>query len=155
MFVRLVETVDSNVCVEESVFVGNTAEVNGGALQLSAVSSSTGNTFTFLGTNFSNNSCTLESCTGGAVSIDYFQNSTLNRMHFNSCLFSDNMAYSGGALVLLTTVGTSPDEGRVKPLFFLNCFFRHNLARKDGSVLSIFSVALINELGFPIFFEEW
>ena len=155
MFVRLLETVASNVCIEDSTFADNMAEVNGGALQLSAITKSSRNAFMFLRTNFTNNSCTLHSCTGGAIAIDYFQESLFNQMHFDRCLFSDNMAYSGGALALLTTVGTEPDEDEVKPLFFLNCLFRHNLAQKDGSVLSIFSVALINELGFPIFIEGW
>ena len=157
MLVRLINTTDSNVCIDKSTFVDNSAEVNGGALHLSAVNGSSYNTFTFHKTNFSNNNCTVDSgtSTGGAISINYFRNSVLNQIHFHSCQFENNTAYSGGALALLTNVGTEPDEDSIKPLYFFDCLFHHNRATKDGSALSVFSVALINESVLPIFFEGW
>lgn len=155
IFVRLVGTSNSQVCVMNSEFTENSAEVNGGAIQLSAADYSSNNSVLIENCVFTKNRCLLDSCTGGAIGIDYFEESHDNLVHVINSSFYDNNAATGGAVALLTSVGTTTSEDEGKPLFFKDCLFEHNLARQDGSVLSLYSVTLTNELGFPVFVENW
>lgn len=155
IFIRLVGTSDSQVCIRNSEFTENSAEVNGGAIQLSAADYSSNNSILIENCTFTNNKCLLNFCTGGAIGIDYFEESHDNLVHVMNSSFFDNSAATGGAVALLTSVGTNPNENEGKPLWFKDCLFEHNNAHQDGTVLSLYSVTLTNELGFPVFVENW
>ena len=155
MFIRLVNSSDSQICIQNSEFSSNQAEANGGAIQLSAAQSSSNNKMLIRSCNFTKNRCTLSACSGGVIGIDYFENSHENQVHIFNSSFSDNGAVAGGVMSLLTSVGTRPSEDERKPLWLKDCRFEHNMAKEDGSVLSLYSVTLINELGFPAFVENW
>ena len=155
MFIRLVNSSESLICIQNSNFSKNVGEANGGAIQLSAAQDSSRNKIMIKNCVFTKNRCTLSSCSGGVIGLDYFENSHENQVHMFNSSFSDNSAVAGGVVSLLTSVGTTPTEDQVKPLWFKDCTFEHNMAREDGSVLSLFSVTLINELGFPAFIDNW
>ncbi len=155
MFLRLVNTSNSLICIENSEFIENSAEANGGAIQLSGAQKSSNNQIKISNCTFSKNRCTLNACTGGAIGIDYFEDSHENQVHLMNSFFNDNSAVAGGVLSLVTSVGTHPSEDDNKPLWFKDCIFQHNMAKEDGSVLSLFSVTLINELGFPVYVDNW
>ena len=155
MFIRLVESSQTKICIDDSIFYKNSAEANGGAMQLSAAQDSLNNEVVIQNSNFTKNNCVLDSCTGGVIGIDYIENSHNNIVHFINSSFYDNYAVAGGVLSLLTSVGTDPSEDLLKPLLFKDCLFEHNMAKEDGSVLSLFSVTQINELGFPAFIKNW
>ena len=155
MFIRLVNTSNSLICIENSKYIENSAEANGGGIQLSGAQSSSNNQIMIRNCTFSKNRCNLNACTGGAIGIDYFENSHENQVHVVNSSFNDNSAIAGGVLSLVTSVGTRPSEDDSKPLWFKDCLFLHNMAKEDGSVFSLFSVTLISELGFPAFVENW
>ena len=156
MFLRLIKSSGTKVCIENSNFTNNTAEANGGAIQISAATDSSKNVIMFNKCNFTGNQCELDSnCTGGAIGIDYFDKSTSNQIHFFDSHFGENKAAAGGVIALLTSVGTDIDEDLIKPLWFRNCTFEHNVAEEDGSVMSLFSVTLISDLGYPVNIENW
>lgn len=155
MFMRFFESSNSQVCIINTVFANNTAQVNGGAIQLSSAVNSINNLITIYNTSFMNNKCILDICSGGAISIDYFQNSTLNVLQFINSRFHNNYASTGGALFLLTSVASTEEDHERKAIWFSNCTFLHNMATKDGSVLSLFSATPINELNFPVFIDNW
>ena len=156
MSLRLIKSSGTKVCIENSNFTNNRAEANGGAIQISAATDSSKNVIIFNKCNFTGNQCELHSsCTGGAIGIDYFDKSNLNRIHFFDSHFGENKATAGGAIALLTSVGTDINEDVNKTLWFRNCTFERNIAEEDGSVMSLFSVTLISDLGYPVNIENW
>ena len=155
MFIRFYESSNSKVCIIDTVFANNTAQANGGAIQLSFAINSINNFITIYNTSFKYNKCILRTCSGGAIGMDYFQNSTLNLIHFIDSIFEDNYADAGGTLALLTSVATTHEDKDKKALWFKNCTFQHNMAKEDGSALSLFSVTPINTLRFPVFIDNW
>ena len=156
IILRFITTNHSLVCIQDSSFLNNTAEANGGAIQLSIANDATYNNVIFRNCQFDRNTCTLDTCTGGVVGIDLFQGSVFNQVHFLNSNFTENMADAGGVLSLLTRSEAHPELDQERnPLLFQNCLFERNQAKQDGTVLSIFSVSLVNELGFSVFFENW
>jgi predicted outer membrane repeat protein len=154
IFIRFVESSDSIVCITNSLFVNNTAQTNGGAIQLSAANSSTNNVIHVYDTQFIGNNCTIDTCTGGAIGIDYFKHSNLNFLTFINCSFRDNLASAGGAIALLTSVPTTLEDKERRAIWFNNCTFDHNIARHDGSALSFLSTTSINSLRFPVYIDQ-
>lgn len=154
MYVRLVSTSNAEICIENSNFTANSAQVNGGAFQFSAAEGSSENEITIINSNFIDNNCTSDSCTGGAISIDYLQDSVSNSFIIIDSLFMDNRAGAGGALVLLASV-TSVSHEFSEHLVFRGCKFIHNFAQQDGSALSIFSVTPISSFPLPLTIQDW
>lgn len=155
LFIRLVNTSNAEVCIENSNFTSNTAQVNGGAIQLSTAQYSNENAFNIIGCNFIANNCTLDSCIGGAIGVDLLQDSVSNSFVIIRSLFQDNRADAGGGVVLLTSVTSSSREFGNQLIIFRDCDFLHNLAKQDGSALSIFSVTPISSLPLPITIQDW
>ena len=155
MFIRFVNSSNSQVCIENTVFNNNTAQANGGALQLSTANNSIGDEIMILNSTFSGNNCTLKTCFGGAVGVDYVLDSKIKFLHIFNSSFIDNQANAGGALGILTSVGSTYGDESLKSLWFRNCVFDHNMARQGGSALSLFSVTPIIKLNFPIFIDNW
>ncbi|XP_019857680.1 PREDICTED: uncharacterized protein LOC109585980 [Amphimedon queenslandica] len=153
MYVRLVGTSNAEICIENSNFTANSAQVNGGAFQFSAAERSSQNEITIINSNFIDNNCTSDSCTGGAISIDYFQDSVSNSFIIIDSLFMDNRAGAGGALVLLTSVNSVSHEFS-EHLVFRGCKFIHNFAQQDGSALSVFSVTPISSFPLPLAIQD-
>ena len=154
MYIRLVDTSNAEICIENSNFTANSAEVNGGAFQFSAAERSNENKITIIKSNFIDNNCTSDSCTGGAISIDYFQDSVSNSFIIIDSLFMDNRAGAGGAVVLLTSVNSVSHEFS-EHLVIRGCRFIHNFAIQDGSALSIFSVTPISSFPLPLAIQDW
>ena len=155
MFIHFVNSSNSQVCIENTVFNNNTAQANGGALQLSTANNSIGNEIMILNSTFSGNNCTLKTCFGGAVGVDYVLDSKIKILHIFNSSFIDNQADAGGALGLLTSISSTYEDESLKSLWFRNCLFDHNMARQDGSALSLFSITPISERNFPIFIDNW
>lgn len=155
MFVRFVSSSVGTVCLKDSVFSNNTSEASGGAVQLSMSQYSNNNSVWIEGTQFRNNTCSLNSSTGGGVALFHYQQSHHNVIKFVISKFSDNMATAGGAVSLLTSVGTGHEEMRKQAMIFYECQFEHNMARDDGTAVSLFSVTPINKLNFPVEVTNW
>ena len=155
MFIRFVNSSNSQVCIENTFFNNNTAQANGGALQLSAANNSVSNKITILNSTFSGNNCTLKTCFGGAIGVDYVLDSSFEILHIFNSSFINNLADAGGALGLLTSISSTYENEAFKSLWFRNCLFDHNMARQDGSALSLFSITPISKRNFPIFIDNW
>ena len=153
---RLVGMSDSSICIKDSQFINNTAEANGGAIQLSMVNNAVSNTVIIRNCRFVENKCPLDTCTGGVIGIDFHQNEAFNEVHFIDSNFTKNSADAGGVVSLVTSISIHQnDDGWMKPLLFKNCLFEGNMARSDGAVISVFSSTTVIELGFPLYFEDW
>lgn len=156
MTLRLVGTSDSLVCIKDSEFTNNTAEANGGAIQLSIVNNAVYSNVIITNCLFTKNKCTLDTCTGGVIGIDFFEEAFFNFVHFVDSIFTDNWADAGGVVSVVSSIEVRQQgDISVAPLLFKNCTFERNSARGDGTVLSLFSATLVIQLGFPVFFEDW
>lgn len=155
MYVRFVRTSNVQMCIQDTTFTSNTAEASGGAVQLSIADHSYNNKIALVRCMFSRNNCSMDECSGGAVRIDVFQESSLNAIHVIDSVFTDNSGGAGGGLALLVSSHINGSDELIRPLLLQNCTFLHNVARQDGSAVSIFSVTPINRLTFPVFVEDW
>ena len=156
MTLRLVSTTDSLVCIKDSEFTNNTAEANGGAIQLSIVNNAVYSNVIIRNCLFTKNKCSLDTCTGGVIGIDFFEEAFFNLVHFIDSIFTDNWADAGGVVSVVSSIEVRQNEANsVVPMLFKNCTFERNSARGDGTVLSLFSATLVIQLGFPVFFEDW
>ena len=155
MNIRLFNSSGSTVCLRGLAFTGNFAEAHAGALALSVAGNSSNNNLLISRSLFRNNWCTIEKCTGGAVGIYFFSGTQLNTFLFMNCTFTDNLASSGGAMVLSTSVSAIQKEGRSDILRLTNCSFLNNAAFFEGTALGVFSLTHTNQFGIPVEMHDW
>ncbi len=110
----------SGFTVEGCSFEGNRAFVGGGAISVASPSG----TMNFVGNNFRENICQGE---GGAIHLDIFAGN--GNLHFEDCLFLDNVAQVGGGFYY-AYFGFSPMENF--DFEFVDCQFENNLSEVTG-----------------------
>ncbi|XP_065897690.1 uncharacterized protein [Dysidea avara] len=149
--VRLVNSSGGYICVVNSSFSNNRAEVGGGAISFT-LAESHNNNITFSRVSFENNDCFFEKCIGGGISIDLFSPAKQNRIKFSSCDFMNNSATrgSGGAISLASADKGFSDDGsdEYKLLELLSCKFLYNVAHFEGTAVGLFSLGHVNQAGF-------
>lgn len=107
---------------------------------------------------FTNNSCTLKRCAGGAVAIDFFSDTLYNEILIKGTGFIKNNARDGmgGAISLSTTVNVmSDDSGRSDALLLEDCLFQENEAFYDGTAVGVFSLTHTDQIGLPVNITDW
>ena len=137
--------------------MNNTAEAQAGAVSVTIGGSSSYNDIELDNCQFLNNSCTLDQCTGGAMAIDFFFNTSLNEVLIKGTDFIRNSAATGtgGAISLSTTVGTVTENGRSDALILEDCLFEKNRGFYDGTALGVFSLTHTEEIGLPVNITDW
>ena len=144
------------LCIKNSVFKNNTAEAQAGALALTIGGFSSENNVELSNCSFMNNSCYLARCTGGAVGIDFFFNTSFNEVVFKETDFIGNSAETGGAISLSTTVGiVTAINGRSDALILKDCLFEENKAFFEGTALGVFSLTHTDQIGLPVNITDW
>ena len=153
---RFVSASNGRVCIQRTVFEGNFAEANGGAIAASLARLASHNRITIRDTVFNNNFCILPRCTAGAFGVDLFHGTSHNTMLFENVSFTGNKADSGGAIVLATSVSAvSTAEIKSDNMKLVNCSFDENRAFFEGTAVAIFSLTQANEIGFPLDIDNW
>jgi len=156
--VRLVNSSGGHICVVNSTFSNNRAEVGGGAISFTLAESHYNN-ISFLGVSFQYNDCFFEKCIGGAISIDLFSPAQQNRIKFYSCDFMNNSATlgSGGAISVASADKGFSDDGsdEYKLLELLSCNFIYNVAHFEGTAVGLFSLGHVNQAGFRTLMCNW
>ena len=156
--VRLVNSSDGFVCVLNSSFNNNTAEVEGGAITFT-VADSHNNNITLSNVTFNKNHCFIDKCTGGAVNVDLFALTKQNRINFFKCNFSNNSAApgSGGAIsIAASDKGFSENGSDAYPLVTIDsCNFKGNEAKFEGTAVGLFFLGRVNQAGFRILMNDW
>ena len=156
--VRLVNSSGGYICVVNSSFSNNRAEVGGGAISFT-LAESHNNNITFSRVSFENNDCFFEKCIGGGISIDLFSPAKQNRIKFSSCDFMNNSATrgSGGAISLASADKGFSDDGsdEYKLLELLSCKFLYNVAHFEGTAVGLFSLGHVNQAGFRTLVRNW
>ena len=151
VLIRLAGVSYSNVVIQNSRFLHNVAQVDGAGVYLSLSSSATNNTIEFSHLEFHNN--TVKEAGGGGISLNSFEVSVSNQIIISDSVFTNNNASAGGAVSLVLYQGDHEDEQ--DNLTFRNCTFRNNTAENDGTAVGLFSLLHVDEIGFPVSFEDW
>ena len=156
--VRLVNSNDGFVCIVNSSFNNNTAEVEGGAITFT-IADSDNNSITLSNITFDKNHCFIDKCTGGAVNVDLFAPAKQNRINFFECDFSSNSAApgSGGAIsIAASDKGFSEDGSDAYALVTIDsCNFKNNTAKFEGTAVGLFFLGRVNQAGFRILMKDW
>lgn len=153
ILIRLVGSHDSHVTIEGCVFEGNEAEVDGGAVYLSLSEYSTDNEVIFRSNRFLGNQVLKAS--GGAVSINSFNFTSNNVMLVEDCNFTDNYGNSGGAFSMALYNSDLDSTRRPDRLVFNNTVFIRNRAPNEGTAVGLFSLVHVDQVGFPVWFQDW
>ena len=153
ILIRLSDTVGSVISIVDSYFERNWAEVDGGAVYISISDRATENQFTFSNLTFTHNH--ILNASGGAVSLNSFNFTHNNTFILEDCNFTANEGSAGGAFSvalydsdLLST--ESPDS-----IVFRRCQFINNSATNEGTAVGLFSLVHVDQVGFPVGFEDW
>ncbi len=150
---RLVNSSRSLICIDNSTFDGNRAQVNGGAIAASMAQLSSNNQFVVSNSTFVNNT---SSGTGGAIGYDLLDTTTFNLVSFENCNFSANIADTGGAVALATSSGAVTNfEGKSNSLRLTNCLFEMNTAQFEGSAVAVLSLSHVDQVGIPTDVSDW
>lgn len=153
ILIRLVSCFDSLVTIERSVFEGNEAEVDGGAVYISLSEHSSGNQLTFRDSNFTANRAFVAS--GGAISINSFSFTFNNVMLVEGCNFTANHGDSGGGFSMALYNSDLESSQSQDSLIFNNTIFSSNTADNEGTAVGLFSLVHVDQVGFPVWFEDW
>ena len=91
----------------------------------------------------------------GAVSINSFRISYNNTILIEDCHFVGNVGNAGGAFSVAlydsdTSSYDSPDR-----MNFTNYSFIDNAADNEGTAVGLFSLVHVDQVGFPVSFEDW
>lgn len=145
------------ICIKSCEFENNTAEAQAGAVGVTVGGPSTRNHIELLDCKFLNNSCSLGRCTGGAIGIDFFANTSFNEILIKESEFIRNNARDGmgGAISLSTTVNVVTEDGMSDALVLQSCLFSQNQAFYDGTAVGVFSLTHTDQIGLPINITDW
>lgn len=153
ILIRLVGSNGSHVTIERSVFEGNEAEVDGGAVYLSLSEYSTSNTITFAANQFLHNR--VQKASGGAISINSFNFTHSNMLVVEGCNFTGNSGDSGGAISMALYNSDLNSTRSPDSLVFRGDIFSSNSAPNEGTAVGLFSLVHVDQVGFPVYFEDW
>ena len=151
VLVRLANVSHSSIIFRNSWFVNNVAQVDGAGVYLSLSAEANNNNIEFSGLTFHNNA--VQEAGGGGISLNSFEVSFSNNITVRDSVFTNNNASAGGGLSLVLYQGDH--EQSADNLVFRNCTFRENKAENDGTAVGLFSLLHVDEIGFPVSFEDW
>lgn len=153
LLIRLMEVQRAVITISNSLFSGNHAEVDGGAIYLSLSKNFSSGQIILIKNIFLNNHATLSA--GGAVSLNMFHNTFNNSFQIEDCIFDGNSAIAGGAFDV--ALYDSGNESVLLPnsAKFTNCSFTSNQASNEGTAVGLSALVRVNEFGFPVTFVNW
>lgn len=153
VLIRLAGVENSKISISDSVFRNNLAEVDGAAIYMSLSEEINSNRIELMRNNFTSN--IVEVASGGAVSINSFNISYNNTILVKDCDFKGNLGNAGGAFSIAlydSNINStrSPDSVR-----FTDCSFVGNAAENEGTAVGLFSLVHVDQIGFPVVFDDW
>lgn len=153
IIIRLAGANNSNITITDTVFVSNSAEVDGGAIYFSFSEKATNNSVVLERIDFTNN--VVKQASGGAVSVNSFSISYSTIINVTDCNFTNNSANAGGAFSAV--LYDSDEESAVQQdnINFVNCQFMFNSASNEGTAVGLFSLVHVDQVGYPVSFGDW
>ena len=153
VLIRLAEVRDSEIIITDNIFRNNRAQVDGGAIYISLSDSVASNSFLLARNNFMGN--IVEEASGGAVSINSFNISFDNSILVEDCNFTGNVGNAGGAFSVALYDSNINSTRNPDSMNFTNCTFYNNAAENEGTAVGLFSLVHVDQVGFPVGFENW
>ena len=126
---RLLNSTNSSICIKESTFVANAAEISSGAITCSVAVGTSDNGVTLKQCLFEHNWCDREGCAGGAVQFQTGVNAGTNYFHMKDTILRNNTAGTGAAFSSISSHALIYN--------FDNCTFEGNIAQNDGTAVAI------------------
>ncbi len=151
--IRLNSTRNSTVRILNSRFLNNFAQVDGGGVYISYSDHADSNNFTFRNLTFESN--TVEQAAGGAISINSFGLTFNNQFLLEDCHFYDNKGSAGGGFSMALYDSNLDSTESPDSIQFTRCDFISNSAVNEGTAIGLFSLVHVDQVGFPVKFEEW
>ncbi|KAL5515916.1 hypothetical protein EMCRGX_G001161 [Ephydatia muelleri] len=152
VIIKLVATRNCTIVIENNVFSSNGAELDGGAIYISLSDNASANTIVMSNNIFVNN--TVQSASGGAVSVSSYFISYNNSIMVNGCTFTNNSGNSGGAFSVALYDSNYNSAQYPDTVTFYNCKFIGNSAFREGTAVGLFSVIRVDQIGFPVYFVD-
>lgn len=153
MLIRLSGTYSGRFLINNTSFISNSAEVDGGAVYISYSDNSTNNTILFNNCTFSGNSVT--EAAGGAISINSYNYTFSNTIITRRCNFNNNTANTGGAVSMALYNSNQATTELPDRMLFSGCNFIGNSAINEGTAVGLFSLVHVDQVGFLVNFTNW
>jgi len=153
ILIRLSNLNNSRVEISNSIFDGNKAGVDGGAIFFSLYDNFSSSGIIMKNNTFRNNMAV--DYTGGAVSYNIFSLTFNNSLMVEDCTFINNSGNGGGAVSVSLYASSSANPELQDRVTFLNCEFKENQARDEGTAVGLFALVGVEEFGFPVSFVNW
>ncbi len=150
--IRLVHGSNSQLCILNSSFIGNSAEAHGGGVVLSLAGNASNNNLLVSNCLFQDNYCTVPKCTGGGLGLDLLAGSQFNTLEVTDTNFTGNRANASGAISLSTSVSAAVSKvgGVTDKLTIKRCRFTKNQAFFEGTALGAYSLTHTDQIGIPL-----
>ena len=97
----------------------------------------------------------VEEASGGAVSINSFNISYNNIIKVDKCYFEGNAGNAGGAFSVALYDSDIDSSSNPDSVTFTDCQFVSNEAENEGTAVGLFSLVHVDQVGFPVGFEDW
>lgn len=153
ILIRLSGTTNVRATISNSLFERNYAQVDGGAVYISISESTLSSVVTLRNNTFIDNMVTQAS--GGAVSINSFLFTFNNSFIVEDCVFSRNQGNAGGAVSVALYDSNLNSSRLPDSVVFIRCVFEENSADNEGTAVGLFSLVHVDQIGFPVSFEDW
>ncbi len=153
ILIRLAGVNNSEITIIDSTFENNVAQVDGGAVYVTISEGLSSNTINFINNRFINNS--VEQASGGAVSVNSFMFSYNNTIIVEDCVFMENSGNAGGAFSVALYDSNLESTQHPDAVNFSNCTFTDNAAQNEGTAVGLFSLVHVDQVGFPVTFDNW
>ena len=147
---RVINSTGSHMCIKDSNFTNNTAEISAGAITYSVAGFTTNTSLTLDGCTFDRNRCDLEQCIGGAIAfqtgVQRIEGAT-NYITILNSVMRNNSAGAGAGFNGFSKSSVLYD--------FENCTFEGNTAENDGTAVSILNLGLTLTSGSTFMCTNW
>ena len=144
---RLLNSTNSSICIKESTFVGNAAEISSGAITSSVAVGTTDSGVTLKQCLFEDNWCERGGCAGGAMQFQTGVSAGTNYFHMKDTIFRNNSAGTGAAFSSISSHSLIYN--------FDNCTFEGSIAESDGSAVAILNAGPVTFTGNKLTCINW
>ena len=153
LLLRLIGTYNGNLIVNNTQFINNKAQVDGGSIYITYSDNADNNTFYFNGCTFSGNS--VDEAAGGAISVNSYNFTYNNSFLISNCIFEGNRASAAGSVSMSLYDSNIDTTERPDRLGFNKCRFIGNIAANEGTAVGLFSLVHVDQVGFLVNFTDW
>ena len=146
--VHLIGTKDGHVCLMNSKFINNRAEISGGGAVLTVARQAENCTYSIVNCEFEDNRCETERCVGGALHMQTDGYITDWKIEVYNSAFKRNTAGIGAGVLILT-------DNSQEEFSCVNCTFESNRAEYEGVAISVFFFGPITGYGSFFTCRDW